>query len=98
MDPDRLEFLADVEAGEIRVAPGLVVHVPTLAANAGLTRRLTDEECATARLRVDTDLAAFLRVPRPRLGDDPIRVGYDTDRRMWWLHPRDQPAAPEPAP
>jgi hypothetical protein len=81
-----------------RVEPGLVVHAPTLAAAAVLTRRLTDEERVTARLRVDTDLAAFLRVPWPRLDDEPIRIRDDTDRRVWWWHPRDQPTAHEPWP
>jgi len=47
------------DVDERPVAPGLVVHAPTLAGAAVLTHRPTEEEHATCRLRVDTDLASF---------------------------------------
>ncbi len=90
-DPSRLDdvelgVLDDPESPLVIAQPGVVVHVPVLAAGIVLTHRLSAAEHVEEYLDLDTDLAGFLRVPDPHLPAGPLeQVGASWVGPAGWL-------------
>lgn len=77
------ELLEDPDSPVTMLAPDVFVHVPAIADGIVLTHRLTAQEQAAAYLDLDADLAAFVRFPEPRVGDEPLEFDDDTEPVAW---------------
>ncbi len=67
----------------IMLAPDLIVHMPALVDGCVLTHRLSAAEQAEGHLDLQADLAAFGRLPQPRVGD----VALVSDGDYWFGPP-----------
>ncbi|MBW0116596.1 SEC-C metal-binding domain-containing protein, partial [Pseudonocardia abyssalis] len=86
------EAMLDPSSPITLLAPEVVVHAPELMAGAVLTHRLTAEEREGGFLVLDVDLAGFVRVPAPHVGDEHLDVD-DVDGELSWIGPEDWLAA-----
>lgn len=86
------EAMLDPSSPLTLLAPEVVVHAPALMAGAVLTHRLTSEEREGGFLVLDADLAGFVRVPGPHVGDEHLDVD-DVDGELAWIGPEDWLAA-----
>lgn len=68
--------------------PDVVVHAPALMAGAVLTHPISADEQGGGYLVVDTDLAGFLRVDDPHVGDEPLDLD-GVDGHAVWIGPED---------